>query len=440
MTVERDPLFGHRRLLERVLARLHSTQPVRIGVVGARLTGKSTVVRYLQTHLRQRYSSQEIGEVVLVDCALLSESGEFWRYLQRETPQSTRPPAEDSGEPFLSWLEQFSATSNSAVLLLDNFDQLLLRTPHPANLCDQLYQLSRTIPLIVTAQQPLHDVQPTLASSPLISDTVHLFLGLLEAAAAAEWLTYTLGPIANQAVLASLLELTGRHPFLLQIVGDCFAELQTWLPPEQALDQFQLPLLCLRLAEHGRPLFLAQAALLQNPPATLDTPALQQVLHQLGDNNFRLTTLAPELLPALNWLINQALIGYAAGETGPVYTFYSPLFVHFWSQYSANRAPHPAPLAPSAEPRTLSANGDAIYDQLTKIEAALLRYFQQHSTMVISTEELLTAVWKRPQASSRRVQEAIRRLRIQLEQHQSPIGEIHNERGRGYRFIPAPTV
>jgi len=35
------------------------------------------------------------------------------------------------------------------------------------------------------------------------------------------------------------------------------------------------------------------------------------------------------------------------------------------------------------------------------------------------------------------VQEAIRRLRLQLEQASQPVGVIENERGKGYRFVPA---
>jgi DNA-binding response OmpR family regulator len=46
-------------------------------------------------------------------------------------------------------------------------------------------------------------------------------------------------------------------------------------------------------------------------------------------------------------------------------------------------------------------------------------------------------VWKRPDASPRRVQEAIRRLRLQLEEASPPVGSIENERGQGYRFVPA---
>ena len=69
---------------------------------------------------------------------------------------------------------------------------------------------------------------------------------------------------------------------------------------------------------------------------------------------------------------------------------------------------------------------EAALDQLTKTEAALLRYFKAHENQVVSTEQLLADIWKRPDASNRRVQEAIRRLRLQLEELDKPIGTIEN--------------
>ena len=76
-------------------------------------------------------------------------------------------------------------------------------------------------------------------------------------------------------------------------------------------------------------------------------------------------------------------------------------------------------------------------EQFTKTEASLLRYFQTHQNQTVSTEQLLSEVWKRPDATNRRVQEAIRRLRLHLEAAHPPIGAIENDRGRGYRFVPA---
>ena len=91
-------------------------------------------------------------------------------------------------------------------------------------------------------------------------------------------------------------------------------------------------------------------------------------------------------------------------------------------------------LRPSAALLPLDA---PIYEQLTKIEGVLLRYFQIHANEVVSSEQLLAEVWKRPDSSPRRVQEAIRRLRMELEEASPPVGSIENERGQGYRFVPA---
>ncbi len=67
----------------------------------------------------------------------------------------------------------------------------------------------------------------------------------------------------------------------------------------------------------------------------------------------------------------------------------------------------------------------------------MLRYLAQRANEVVSSPELLVAVWKLPATTSdRRVQEAIRRLRSQLKAQTPPIGVIENERGQGYRFVP----
>jgi hypothetical protein len=143
--------------------------------------------------------------------------------------------------------------------------------------------------------------------------------------------------------------------------------------------------------------------------------------------------LSGEMRPALNWLINQAMIAYGSDDAAVGYTLYSPLF----SEYLAAAATVAPAAAPALAPPVAPALDPAVYDPLTKIEASLLRYFQDHSRSVVSTEQLLADVWKRPDASARRVQEAIRRLRLQLEEQTQPVGEIKNERGRGYRFVPA---
>ena len=116
------------------------------------------------------------------------------------------------------------------------------------------------------------------------------------------------------------------------------------------------------------------------------------------------------------------------------YELFSPLFGEFMS---TKLSITPARQASARTPIAAGELEAPIYEHLTKMEATLLRYFLQHSQSVVSTDQLLTEVWKRPDSSTRRVQEAIRRLRLQLEQQTPAIGIIENERGRGYRFIPA---
>ena len=132
---------------------------------------------------------------------------------------------------------------------------------------------------------------------------------------------------------------------------------------------------------------------------------------------------------ALNWLINQAVVAF--GSQG--YQIYSPLFVEYLAAQMGESITAETAMMPAVE----SVPDLPIYQQLTKTEVALLRYFQTRSRTIVSPEQLLADVWQRPDASPRRVQEAIRRLRLQLVEADPPVGDIENERGRGYRFIPA---
>ena len=146
-----------------------------------------------------------------------------------------------------------------------------------------------------------------------------------------------------------------------------------------------------------------------------------------------LTDIQPEDSAALNWMINQAMVICCVQRAHSGYQFFTPLFTEYLARRMGCRTrrqnQEPAPAAVTLP--------EAALDQFTKTEAALLRYFKAHENEIVSTEQLLADIWKRPDASNRRVQEAIRRLRLQLEELDKPIGTIENDRGRGYRFVPA---
>jgi hypothetical protein len=226
-----------------------------------------------------------------------------------------------------------------------------------------------------------------------------------------------------------LLELTGTHPFLLDRIGDIMSEVAQFLPPDQPFDAAHSDLIRLRLAEHGRLLFTTQWRKLQATPQRIPEPAAQALLARLLLGPLKAADVQRDYFAALNWLINQAVVAF--GNRG--YHLYSPLFGEFLAAQMGAAVPAESAMIPAVE----TMPDLPIYQQLTKTEVTLLRYFQTHSRKIVSPEQLLADVWQRPDASPRRVQEAIRRLRLQLDEADPPVGVIENERGRGYRFIPA---
>jgi hypothetical protein len=148
-----------------------------------------------------------------------------------------------------------------------------------------------------------------------------------------------------------------------------------------------------------------------------------------------MSSISREESVALNWLINQAMVICCGSGRGVGYELFSPLLEEFLAERlpPATAAAPKIPALSGVQPQTSTET----IDGLTKIETSLLEYFQVHSRQVISTDQLLRDVWKRPDATPRRVQEAIRRLRLELEQAEPSIGVIENDRGRGYRFVPA---
>ncbi len=225
------------------------------------------------------------------------------------------------------------------------------------------------------------------------------------------------------------------HPFLLRRLGDILTEVTQMIPAAALQDDSHLPLLRLRLAEHGRLLFQTAWKRLQSPPSRVRSEAVNQLLGRMVDGALPLADVQMEQAAALNWLINQAIVTCCMTPGQNSYQFFTPLFAEFMTRRLDSESPtDQMPSGFAASQPTLPPE---ILDQFTKTEAALLRYFQSHQNETIPSEQLLTDVWKRPGATNRRVQEAIRRLRIQLEECHPPVGAIENDRGRGYRFVPA---
>lgn len=472
MESSRKPFFGRERALFEIVQGALAPHPQSFSLIGPKLIGKSHLLRYLATDEGPLLSGaaasprplqfQDSSRVLVtwVDCdwqdAQENLIGWVYKTLQVQVRDHYRIElnwAQIERQPAPSRrLWHLARTLNERefrlVVLMDNFDRVFENQQMNAETVDELRPLTLELSLLVATEQPLHDLDRELAASPLFNVMTQLFMGLLEPAVAREWvLSYAEDFPGVTAVADDLVQLTGMHPFLLRRLGDILVEVRQMVPGGGALlGSAHLPLLRLRLAEHGRLLFETIWKRLQQVAPRNRPEVVQALIKRLTEGPLPMAGVPLEQVGALNWLINQAIITCCmepeiAGATGVTgYQFFTPLFTEFLKRRTAAEtaaAETAAAGSLAASPFALPAPSPVELDQLTKTETLLFRYLQAHRNETISTEQLLAEVWKRPDANNRRVQEAVRRLRLELANIQPPIGVIENDRGRGYRFVPA---
>lgn len=472
----KEHFFGREWVLREIVTGvLASPQPASFSLVASKLAGKSRLLTYLaspdgpllgeawEAWRPHRFAEANRMIVIKIDCDdaeaqadLLGHLDDRLTHRLKTVERIPLEQAADGAQPGANRLWQISRQLNQMdyrlVVLIDNFDHVFTSQSLSPASAEGLRPLTRELALVVATEQPLHDLDRNQADSPLFNVMTQLLIGLIEPEAALRWLaSYGDDYPALDQLSGDLLKLTGSHPFLLRRVGDILAEAQLVLAPGQTLTAQHLPLIRLRLAEHGRLLFVTLWRNLHHAPTRIDQAILWDLIKRLVAQNLPLDQVPHTHTRTLNWLINQAMV--VSDAQG--YALFSPLFAEFLANRLAATPPDAppdalpdAPLpaattkpAPQPAPQPAPSVADtAIYAHLTKIEGALLRYFQSHPHQIITPEQLLTHVWRRPTASTRRVQEAIRRLRRQLAEATPPVGEIENERGQGYRFIPAPQI
>jgi hypothetical protein len=358
---------------------------------------KKHITRFISEQLRRQLAEEQIKI--------------NWSSIERIT---------SPGQQIEQIVQQLEQQDLRLVLLLDNFDRVLLSETVTLDVINELRPLTLLLGLIVVSEQPLHDLNSDLAASPLFNIMHQHFVGLLAPDASREWLeAYAQRIPLSGSVRDELLRLTGSHPFLLARLDDIISELQPFVVRDSPITDVHLPLIRLRLAEHGRPLF-------ENIWRRLNTgygQAAVSLLNLFTSGPIAVTDIATDQMSSLNWLINQAIVKL----DGRDYDIFSPLFTKFFTEHGDSRK-----LISSREPvhRDLFAN-------LAPKEAELLRYFQTHSNVSLSFGQLLQDVWGQPPDTSiRRVQEAVRRLRNHLKEYAPAPGKIKSERGVGYRYIP----
>ncbi len=444
--------FGRKIIIRDLLQGLLTpTQPLDFALVGPKMAGKSRLLKFLAadngplkgadfaTWRPERFKDGRSVFVGQYDCDWPAAQKHLTHFINNQLRQQLKSSPsikiqwnqiDEAASPGLQigqLTRQLEQQGIRLVLLLDNFDHIFRSNHITDGMINELRPLTNELGLIVSTEYSLHDLDSnqTEAASPLFNVMHQRFVGLLEPAAAREWLD-AYGDTLAAEIKELLFDYSGGHPFLLARINDIIVEFEQFIggnfhAGQPCLTPNNLPLIELRLTEHGRPLFENMWRKLQEEAQ--DNAALALV-EQLVRGPLGVANLASEQMNAMNWLINQAMVRF--DQT--CYKLFSPLFVAFLEEK-----------LPSAPPPPLPKNIDII-NQLPPKEAALLKYFQARANMVISFDELLANVWKKPNASPRRVQEAIRRLRNSLSEQPVPIGDIKSERGQGYRYIPAQNL
>jgi hypothetical protein len=437
--------FGRKTLIiDLVQGLLAPSQPLDYSLVGPKMVGKSRFLKYLASEegplkgpdpdgLRpERFRDGDNIIIGHFDCdwpeakahltqfvsQRLRNQLEDEKQLRFELDWSRIDQASSAGQQIGQMVHQLEQQRMRLLLLLDNFDHVLKSPAVIPDVINELRPLTNELGLVVATEEALHDLNQILASSPLFNVMHQHFVGLLEPRAAREWIeAYRERYNFTAEIAVELQALAGGHPFLLARINDVLTEVETLLPGQNLITEAQLPLIQLRLGEHGRPLFEMNWKKLIHRPSSI--PLVQQLIQ----SPIGIGELPTDHAGTLNWLINQAMAKYDRVS----YRLFSPLFVKFLRDKEQI----------SVEPEPKPSNFDEFLQTLAPKEGDLLRYLRVHSHMVVSIDQLLAEVWQQPEASPRRVQEAIRRLRHTLSRQDPPLGVIENQRGEGYRFIPS---
>jgi hypothetical protein len=436
--------FGREAIIQDLVQGvLAPNQPLDYSLVGPKMIGKSRLLRHLASsdgplkspalaHQRPaRFHDEQNVIVSHFNCDWPAAIKHITRFiseqlrhqLERERINIKWPSIERNtspGQQIEQIVQQLEQQDLRLVLLLDNFDRVLLSDSVTLDVINELRPLTLLLGLIVASEQPLHDLNSDLAASPLFNIMHQHFVGLLAPDASRQWLeVYAQRVPLTDPVKDELLRLTGGHPFLLARLNDIISELQPFVVRDDPISIVHLPLIHLRLAEHGRPLFENIWRRLNSGSGQAAAP----LLNLITTGPIAVTDIANDQMSSLNWLINQAIVKLEDSY----YNIFSPLFTKFLTEHLASR---------NLIPVKASVHRD-LFASLAPKEAELLRYLQAHSNTPVSFGQLLQDVWGQPPDTSiRRVQEAVRRLRNHLKEHTPAPGEIKSERGVGYRYIP----
>ncbi len=391
--------------LQRIVQNLCAEQPVSVSLVGGPLLGKSALLTHLENEL-----SRAAGDglsVLRINCT---------------QARPTHPPlhAPESGPRQIFLLDNFHSIAQWSAEDRRPWNEWLASAPPERG-------------LLLASRMPVHELG--LVGGLSLPYFQQSFLGLIDGEEATRVVAASLSPFPeSEALVASLVEWCGGHPFLLDRVTELLLDVAGMLPVGQGLGTVHLPLLRLRLAAaYGRLLFDRQWQAVECRNERDDNP-IAALLHQMIRRPIRFDELSPAQMEPMNWLLVQGLVGI----DGQGYRLFSPLLADYLAlKLQVDPADTPVSMPSQG---TVHALVERESHRFTPQEKNLLLYFLERPGAIVSVDELLAEVWQRPDGSVRRVQEGIRRLRHRLTEFNGAVGTIDNEWGQGYRHVPRDVV
>ncbi len=445
--------YGRQELLTGMIRRLTGDDPTSLNLVGPRRIGKTTLLRDLGAAagcLQRAPLSAAIGPGLAPDCLV-----PIYQDLAGAPPDN---PFVYLTEAVLTALERradfdlralahaiqlgktaaqldragtrarLSACARAAqahglrlILCLDRVDEAHLLAD--AESTQYMTELTGYASLVLATRRPLVDIFPDLAGSPLLYRLERLDVRLLEPETAAEALVAPGAELQfSRNDQALLLELVGRHPYvLMRAAGTAYEHLR---------------------ATGGQP--LTRNFVWQTVNSALEV-VFQYLWNQWEDD---LREFLPMYLdPHTDWsevagrafartLQDEAII--AEDQAAPDHLeFFSPLFAAFVNRRAAELTV-PAPAAPQAAlatPHSLLAEMDLA--PRTKSAQLFLALYQQLG-QIVPDAELERAIWKtkRAGAAKHALEIAATGLRNKLGKARAPYA-IVRKYGQGYLLEPS---